>query len=88
MEDDLDIEDRVAQVIANAEFDGKPVTYATGTSADRRVSQQFRALGLTMPKDRLCGGINRLCDGGVVVRRPAGPDTRVVELYLAELPEF
>ena len=83
---DHDLDDRVAQVVACAEFDGDPITYATGPMADRRVEQQFRKHGLTAPKDKLCASINRLCEGGVFDRHPTGEymtgaGTCVVKLY-------
>lgn len=69
---DQDLDDKVAQAIANANFDDAPIEYATGPMADRRVAQQFRPHGIVAPKDKLCASINRLVAGGIIDRRETG----------------
>lgn len=83
---DYELDEQVALAIANADFNGAPITYATGPMADRRVAVAFREHGVLAPKDKLCASINRLSACGAIARTPtganiAGAGTCGVKLY-------
>lgn len=69
---DHDLDDQVALAVALAEFEQRPIEYATGPMADRRVRTVLRPFGVNAPKDRICGSINRLVADGVLARQDTG----------------
>jgi len=69
---DHDLDDRVVEAVSQAAFTDQPIEYATGPMADRRVRTALRQFGVDAPKDKLCGSINRLVNGGVIERQPTG----------------